>query len=103
MIQSLLIAKIDDFVASPPSALRAATPRQAGGGFRVRRLVLQILPELASGRGTAGRSPVVEGQPLAAELWHAKHSLRLYPSVTRYACATSPRQARGGLKEVTRV
>ena len=54
MIQSLLIAKIDDFVASPPSALRAATsPRQAGGGFRVRRLVLQILPELVSGRGTA--------------------------------------------------
>jgi hypothetical protein len=29
------------------------SPRQAGGVFRARRLVLQILPELVSGRGTA--------------------------------------------------
>jgi hypothetical protein len=54
MIQSLLIGNINDFVVSPPSVLRTATsPRRAGGGFRVRRLVLQILPELVSGRGTA--------------------------------------------------
>jgi|GEM_PF-3387827 hypothetical protein len=73
------------------------------GEIACRIIRTQILPELASGRGTAGRSPVVEGQPLAAELWRAKHSLRSCPSVTRCACATSPRQARGGLKEVARV
>jgi hypothetical protein len=61
---------------------------------------LKILPELVSGRGTAGRRPVVEGLPLAAELWRAAHSLRSCPSVTRCACATSPRQARGGLNVV---
>jgi hypothetical protein len=69
----------------------------------VTRLSLKFLPELVSGRGTAGRSPVVEGQPLAAELWRGKHSLRSCPSVTRCACATSPSQARGGLKEAFRV
>jgi hypothetical protein len=72
------------------------------GEFACRIISAQILPELVSGRGTAGRSPGVEGLPLAAELWRGKHSLRSCPSVTRYAGATSPRQARGGLKGMAR-
>ncbi len=51
--------------------------------------VLKILPELVSGRGTARR--VVEGAALQAPL-------RGGPSVTRFARATSPRQARRGFK-----
>jgi hypothetical protein len=34
----------------------------------VTNFFLKLLPELVSGRGTAGRSPVVEGLPLAAAL-----------------------------------
>jgi len=95
MIQSLLIGNINDFVVSPPSVLRTATsPRQAGGGFRVRRLVLQILPALVSGEakalrssgGTAGHGSVLEERPLAAELWRAKHALRSCPSVSASHC-----------------
>ena len=51
----------------------------------------QILSELVSGRGTARR--VLEGAAAQPSL------TRQHPSVSRFASATSPRQARRGLRE----
>jgi hypothetical protein len=68
-----------------PSAIHL--PQQAVGGlFGMKVWSNQILPELVSGRGTAGRSPVVEGPPFAAEFWRTVHSLRSRPSVSPADC-----------------
>ena len=54
---------------APPSALRAATsPSKLGEDFASR----SVLPELASGRGTARRSRVVEGEARAGTFHHMR-------------------------------
>lgn len=68
-----------------PSAIHLLQ-QDVGGLLRMKLWSNQILPELVSGRGTAGHSPVVEGPPLAAEFRRAIHSLRSRPSVSPSDC-----------------